>query len=143
MVRHAAGRDQSLKAMLLKKFCPTSYVRAQRILDLPQQQMSDRAPSQIWRKIFTLLQLPDIYENLIGCYTVYIHAWLYEINISSLSTRILLFIFSNKLNSYVLGNIIRTERHSDYLELPFRTHCNILHGTQFLLMYCLNKNVLN
>ena len=51
---------EHLKAILLKKFCPTSYVRAKHILDLPQQPMSDRTPSEIWHDIFTLLQFPDI-----------------------------------------------------------------------------------
>ena len=54
---------EDLKAMLLKKFRPTSSIHAQRILDLPQQPMSDRTPSQIWHEIFTLLQLPDINED--------------------------------------------------------------------------------
>ena len=38
---------EDLEAMLLNKFCPTSSVRAQRILNLSQQPMSDRTPSQI------------------------------------------------------------------------------------------------
>ena len=54
---------EDLKAMLLKKFCQTSSVRAQRILDFPQQPMSYRTPSQISYEIFTLLQLPDINED--------------------------------------------------------------------------------
>ena len=58
----AAIKYEDRKAMLLKKFCPTSSVHALRILDLPQQPMSDRTPSQIWHDILTLLQLPDINE---------------------------------------------------------------------------------
>ena len=54
---------EDLNAMLLKKFFPTLSVRVQRILDLPQQPMSDHTLSQIWHEIFTLLQLPDIKED--------------------------------------------------------------------------------
>ena len=53
-MQQAEIKYENLKAMLLKKFYPTSSVRAQPILDLPQQPMSDRTPSQIWHEIFTL-----------------------------------------------------------------------------------------
>ena len=55
---------EDLKTMLLKKFCPTSSVHAQRILDLPKQPMSDCTHSQICHDIIPRLQLPDINEQL-------------------------------------------------------------------------------
>ena len=49
-----------LKATLLKTFCPTSAVRARRLLGLPQQLPADRTPTQIWHEINTLRQLPEL-----------------------------------------------------------------------------------
>ena len=54
---------EDLKTMLLKKYCQTSSVRAQRILVLPQQPIFNRTPSQVGDEILTRLQLSDINED--------------------------------------------------------------------------------
>ena len=48
---------QDLKAALLRTFCPSPFVRAGRILDLPQQPPGDYTPTQTWHNINTLCQL--------------------------------------------------------------------------------------
>ena len=51
---------EDLKATLLRTFCPTSAVRARRIIELPQQLGSDTTPTNAWHEISTLQQLPDV-----------------------------------------------------------------------------------
>ena len=52
---------EDLKSILLKKFCPTSSIRVQRIPDLPQHPMSDRTPSQIFPRLKLLNEICLMY----------------------------------------------------------------------------------
>ena len=54
---------ETLKTTLLKEFSPPASVRASRLLDLPRQPIGDKTPTQIWHKIATLRQLPEIDET--------------------------------------------------------------------------------